>query len=295
MLGHWRAFCLDCGAARRWFEDSEDELPPECAAPAAADAPPLPGLQRAVLVDVRGRLRGVRRGAARARAARDADPPAGEVAISRAAVAGQNGIRSSQTDRHPDRDREPTAAGSATRRLPRPERPRRRGSPIRHGSPRADGVTSDAKTAIGTKSQRSAPRNRAARPGGRDRRSASRRSRRPCRRGSARRSSHATSRAASSGVDAAIGRCAARQERAERGFPPTPVARIGSPPGSDFERPNARAPGRERDDQLDPRAHERDEERQKREREDRGRHRAAWDRGSRSRAGSPRTSRGSRP
>ncbi len=22
VLGHWSAFCLDCGAARRWFEDS---------------------------------------------------------------------------------------------------------------------------------------------------------------------------------------------------------------------------------------------------------------------------------
>jgi hypothetical protein len=30
VLGHWSAFCLECGAARRWFEDSESELPPEC-------------------------------------------------------------------------------------------------------------------------------------------------------------------------------------------------------------------------------------------------------------------------
>jgi len=30
-LGHWSAFCLGCGAAWRWFEDFEDELPQECA------------------------------------------------------------------------------------------------------------------------------------------------------------------------------------------------------------------------------------------------------------------------
>ncbi len=30
MLGHWSAFCLQCGAARRWFEDSEGELSSEC-------------------------------------------------------------------------------------------------------------------------------------------------------------------------------------------------------------------------------------------------------------------------
>jgi len=30
VLGHWCAFCLDCGAARRWFEDFEDELPDRC-------------------------------------------------------------------------------------------------------------------------------------------------------------------------------------------------------------------------------------------------------------------------
>ena len=30
VLGHWTAFCLDCGAARRWFEEFEDELPDRC-------------------------------------------------------------------------------------------------------------------------------------------------------------------------------------------------------------------------------------------------------------------------
>ena len=30
VLGHWCAFCLDCGAARRWFEEFEDEVPTEC-------------------------------------------------------------------------------------------------------------------------------------------------------------------------------------------------------------------------------------------------------------------------
>ena len=29
-LGHWAAFCLGCGAARRYFADSEDELPHVC-------------------------------------------------------------------------------------------------------------------------------------------------------------------------------------------------------------------------------------------------------------------------
>jgi DNA-directed RNA polymerase subunit RPC12/RpoP len=30
VLGHWTAFCLDCGAARRWFEEFEHELPDRC-------------------------------------------------------------------------------------------------------------------------------------------------------------------------------------------------------------------------------------------------------------------------
>ena len=30
VLGHWSAFCLDCGAARRWFEEFEAELPERC-------------------------------------------------------------------------------------------------------------------------------------------------------------------------------------------------------------------------------------------------------------------------
>jgi ribosomal protein S27E len=31
VLGDWVAFCVDCGAARRWFEQFEDEVPEECA------------------------------------------------------------------------------------------------------------------------------------------------------------------------------------------------------------------------------------------------------------------------
>jgi ribosomal protein S27E len=30
-LGDWAAFCVDCGAVRRWFEDFESEVPAECA------------------------------------------------------------------------------------------------------------------------------------------------------------------------------------------------------------------------------------------------------------------------
>ena len=30
VLGHWVSFCLDCGAARRWFVEFEDELPQTC-------------------------------------------------------------------------------------------------------------------------------------------------------------------------------------------------------------------------------------------------------------------------
>jgi hypothetical protein len=30
VLGDWAAFCLDCGAVRRWFEPYEDELPSVC-------------------------------------------------------------------------------------------------------------------------------------------------------------------------------------------------------------------------------------------------------------------------
>jgi ribosomal protein S27E len=32
VLGDWAAFCLDCGAAQRWFEQFEAELPPACPA-----------------------------------------------------------------------------------------------------------------------------------------------------------------------------------------------------------------------------------------------------------------------
>jgi predicted RNA-binding Zn-ribbon protein involved in translation (DUF1610 family) len=30
VLGDWVAFCLQCGAARRWFEAFEPEVPDEC-------------------------------------------------------------------------------------------------------------------------------------------------------------------------------------------------------------------------------------------------------------------------
>ncbi len=30
VLGHWVAVCLGCGAARRWFEEFEAELPDTC-------------------------------------------------------------------------------------------------------------------------------------------------------------------------------------------------------------------------------------------------------------------------
>ena len=31
VLGHWTAFCLECGAAQRWFVEFEDEVPEKCA------------------------------------------------------------------------------------------------------------------------------------------------------------------------------------------------------------------------------------------------------------------------
>ena len=31
VLGDWVAFCLGCGAARRWFEEFEAEVPERCA------------------------------------------------------------------------------------------------------------------------------------------------------------------------------------------------------------------------------------------------------------------------
>jgi len=31
VLGDWAAFCVECGAVRRWFEDFEEELGDECA------------------------------------------------------------------------------------------------------------------------------------------------------------------------------------------------------------------------------------------------------------------------
>jgi hypothetical protein len=30
VLGHWTAFCLDCGASRRWFAEFEAEVPERC-------------------------------------------------------------------------------------------------------------------------------------------------------------------------------------------------------------------------------------------------------------------------
>lgn len=30
VLGDWVAFCLECGAARRWFQQFEDEVPETC-------------------------------------------------------------------------------------------------------------------------------------------------------------------------------------------------------------------------------------------------------------------------
>jgi predicted RNA-binding Zn-ribbon protein involved in translation (DUF1610 family) len=30
VLGHWAAVCLRCGAARRWFDEFEAEVPAEC-------------------------------------------------------------------------------------------------------------------------------------------------------------------------------------------------------------------------------------------------------------------------
>ena len=32
MLGHWTAFCLDCGHAQRWFVELEAEVPEACPA-----------------------------------------------------------------------------------------------------------------------------------------------------------------------------------------------------------------------------------------------------------------------
>jgi predicted RNA-binding Zn-ribbon protein involved in translation (DUF1610 family) len=30
VLGHWVAVCVSCGAARRWFEESESDVPDDC-------------------------------------------------------------------------------------------------------------------------------------------------------------------------------------------------------------------------------------------------------------------------
>ena len=30
VLGDWAAFCVECGAARRWFDEFENEVPEKC-------------------------------------------------------------------------------------------------------------------------------------------------------------------------------------------------------------------------------------------------------------------------
>jgi hypothetical protein len=47
VLGDWVAFCLGCGAARRWFEDFEADVPDTClvwrqAVPLLPPAAPFP-------------------------------------------------------------------------------------------------------------------------------------------------------------------------------------------------------------------------------------------------------------
>ena len=76
VLGDWVAVCLGCGAALRYFEESEDELPADCPQCGGELRAPLPGVRRAVLVRVRGRVRGVRRRATAERAVRREDPKA---------------------------------------------------------------------------------------------------------------------------------------------------------------------------------------------------------------------------
>ena len=81
MLGDWTAICLRCGAARRWFEEFEAEMPDRVPGLRRRDDPPLPVVLGAVLVDLRGRLRGVRGAAARADALRRPDPERKRVLI----------------------------------------------------------------------------------------------------------------------------------------------------------------------------------------------------------------------
>ena len=78
VLGHWSAFCLELRRCAALVRGVRGRAVPDVPDLRRRDAAPLPGLHGALLVDVRGRLRGVRREAPRARAARDADPPAGD-------------------------------------------------------------------------------------------------------------------------------------------------------------------------------------------------------------------------
>jgi len=56
VLGHWSAFCLDCGRPHgRWFVDNEEEIPETCVRAAAgccAAAPPArPRSRRTFAID----------------------------------------------------------------------------------------------------------------------------------------------------------------------------------------------------------------------------------------------------
>ena len=61
VLGHWSAVCLRCGAARRWFEEFEAELPDACPACGGELLHRCPTCNAPFSLDVRGRLRGLRR------------------------------------------------------------------------------------------------------------------------------------------------------------------------------------------------------------------------------------------
>ena len=74
VLGDWVAFCLGCGAARRWFEDFEAEVPDTCPQCGGELRPPLPLVRRALLLARCRRLRGVRRAGPAERAVRLPDP-----------------------------------------------------------------------------------------------------------------------------------------------------------------------------------------------------------------------------
>ena len=76
ILGDWAAVCLACGFAQRYFDESEDELPAACPQCGGELRSHCPSLRRALLVGLRGRLRGLRRAAPPARAPRRPDPQA---------------------------------------------------------------------------------------------------------------------------------------------------------------------------------------------------------------------------